>query len=86
MVSFISNEIVVKNCLRILSNCATSNDFNIIQKLIEEKLIDRLYLLLTTLSQPEIVKECLWCLSNLMADNAAVSSLVIENEQIMIEV
>ena len=79
MVSFISNEIVVKNCLRILSNCATSNDFLIIRKLIDEKLIDRLYLLLTSLSKPEIVKECLWCLSNLIADNDSVSNLVIEN-------
>ena len=60
-----------------LGNIATSNDAQIIDEMLECGYLDRIYTLMHSMTSPNLVKDYLWSISNIVADNEKIATVVL---------
>lgn len=66
-----------------LGNLSTSNNHEIIDDMISSGFLDRIYTLMHSMTSVNLVKDYMWAISNIVADNEKVATIVLKNTNIV---
>jgi hypothetical protein len=81
--TYIGNQQIIERCVMTLGNLSTSNNHEIIDDIVSSGFLDRIYTLMHSMTSVNLVKDYMWAISNLVADNEKVATLVLNNTNIV---